>query len=340
MNLSDISSHLGLSVSTVSRALRNADGVDSGTRAKVLAAATKGGYRGPARSLAGRNRTRTLLALSHSASGAIQSGAMAGMSQAAIELNVSILTHQPPNDAPESILIPKHQPPAMRAGQVDGIVLLQEWPGGVVARLTEILPVVTLMHDSGFADCVGIDAMDGLLKILRHLSATHRGPVGFFGLSEESPDALRLFAAYAAACAALGKVCDASHTVLVKGTPGPEGLEAEKAALKIRLTHLLKNGIRAWICPDETRAGMLQELVQGLGWKIPEDVGIAVYLTNGRQPSVGPRWTTLDFSAENLGIALVRRLLHRIESPMEPVRSILLKASLVPGEIPAIKDLK
>lgn len=333
MNLSDISLHLGLSVSTVSRALRNAEGVDPGTRARVLAAAAKGGYRGPSKLLSGRSRTRTLLVLSHNSSGTIQSGAMAGMSQAAIELNVSILTHQPPNDAPESILVPKLQPPAMRSGQVDGIVLLQEWPGEIVTQLTEIHPVVTLMHDSGIADFVGVDAEDGLLKILCHLGETRQGPVGFFGLSENSPSSHHLLAALSAACAASGRAFDSSRTVIADGTV------ADKAALRSRLGRLFLDGIRTWICPDEARAEMLQELTQGPGQVAPGDILIGVYHATVRPASAKPRWTTLDFPAEELGIAVVRRMLHRIEAPSEPVRSILLKASLIRGETAAPEDV-
>ncbi len=334
MNLSDISSNLGLSVSTVSRALRNAEGVDAGTRARVLAAAAKGGYRGPSRSLAGRSRTRTLLVLSHNSSGAIQSGAMAGMSRTAIELNVSILTHQPPDDAPGSILIPRLQPPAMRSGQVDGIVLLQEWPREIVAQLVETHPVVTLMHDSGIADYVGIDAEDGLLKILHHIDGTRRGPVGFFGLSENTPSSHHLLAALSAACAASGRAFDSSRAAIADGTA------ADKAALRTRLGRLLSNGIRTWICPDEARAEMLLELIQGPGRDAPGDILIGVYHAAGRQASAKPRWTSLDFGAEELGVAVVRRLLHRIEAPSEPVRSILLKPSLVPGDTMPPEEIK
>ena len=119
MKLTDISGRLGLSVSTVSRALRNAEGVDTQTRSRVLAEAARAGYRGAARQRLARGvKTRTVLALSRNDSSSMSYDAMAGMSQAAIELNVSILTHQAPHEFPESILNPKLQPPAMRAGVV------------------------------------------------------------------------------------------------------------------------------------------------------------------------------------------------------------------------------
>jgi len=326
VNLAEISTRVGLSVSTVSRALRNADGVDAATRARVLAAAARAGYRGPARSLAGRSRTRTLLVLSH-ASGAVPVGAMAGMSRAAMELNVSIVTHQTPDESPESILNPRSQPTAMRAGQVDGVVLLNAWPEEVVRLLVESHPVVTLLHDSGVADYVGIDAVDGFSRLMAVLSETTSGTPAFFGCFSSSRGADPVLAAYRTAANGSPEGFDPARVSI---STSELASEESKAVLAREVGKFVRNGVRSWICPNEVSAELLVDFLGSASLRMAES--IAVLLPDTRSvPGRGVRWISLDVCAEDLGVAVVRRFLHRLEAPLEPVRSILLKTNVVPS---------
>ena len=326
MNLSDISSRLGLSISTVSRALRNAEGVDARTRARVIAEATRGGYRGPARAgTAKGGRTRTFLALSHGDSESIPSGAMAGMSRAAIEMNVSILTHQTPGDAPESILSPKHQPPAMRAGKVDGIVLLHSWPEAIVNGLQENLPVVSLLFDARDADVAGIDCLEGMETLFAHLSLTRPGAVGYFDCHAHP----RLRQAFAGL-----QPPDITPTVIEL-----HGREAGEAAIG-QIARSAAEGLRSWICADVASAECLAECARRAGLRLPKHLSVAVFHPSSRQSLSPLRWTTLEVPAEELGVAAVRRLLHRVEYPDECVRRVLLKAGLLIGETtPEVRGL-
>jgi len=239
------------------------------------------------------------------------------MSRAAIEMNVSILTHQTPGDAPESILSPKHQPPAMRAGKVDGIVLLHSWPDAVVRGLQETLPVVSLLFDAQDADVAGIDPLTGMETLLAHLAQTRPGAVGYFANHSNR----RLRAAFAGL-----QPPDAKQTIME--LPGSDAGEAVIG----RLVRLAAGGVRSWICPDIASAECLAECARRAGLRIPEHLSVAVFHPSSRQSLSPPRWTTLEVPAEELGIAAVRRLLHRVEDPDECVRRILLKAGLLNGE--------
>jgi len=328
MKLTDISSRLGLSVSTVSRALRNAEGVDNQTRTRVLAEAARSGYRGPARQqLVRTGKTRTMLALSRNDSRSIAYDAMAGMSQAAIELNVSILTHQTPHDSPESILNPKLQPPAMRAGQLDGIVLLSEWPDSVVSELQRLHPVVSMLYDYPGCDVVGLDELEGMRTLLAHLGDAD--PVGYFGSFDGSTIHARLHASFQGLRA--GRADSPTVNVARHQHFGTQLVEFDKEAL----SRHLKNRVRSWICPDISCAEILRDYVQSLGDATLDHLAVGIFHPSGRQGAQPVPWSYLEIPAEELGISAVRRLLHRIEHRSESLRRILLKAKLSTSEIPS-----
>ncbi len=328
MNLLEISTRLGVSVSTVSRALRNAEGVDSRTRAKVLSIAAKGGYKRPARTRQQKaGKTRTLLVLSRQGSTTFQYGSMAGMSQAAIGLNVSILTHQAPKDAPESILIPRLQPPAMRAGQIDGIILLDEWPEAVVRSLQDWRPVVALLHDYPSVDLVGIDAASGMDLLVAYLMEVRHGLCGFYGPGRDTAFSLRLKASFLLACMARGIV---PHLVSERGTDPHVGPAPRDPADTVR--HLSGLGVKSWICPDSDSAERLLGIATVHGLRVPDDLGIAVFSPTGTGTRTLRQWTSLDYNADDLGVAAVRRILHRLEAPEESHRKILLDARIAHGD--------
>jgi|GEM_PF-5161346 len=313
MKLTDISVRLGLSVSTVSRALRNAEGVDALTRNRVLAEAARVGYRRAAHQRRARNaRPRTVLALSLDDSVSISRDAMAGMSRAAVEWNVSILTHQTRQNSAESILNSKLQPPAMRAGQLDGIVLMSEWPSAIVGALRQICPVVSMLYDSRECDVVAVDELEGMSMLISHLESVRPGPVGYFESRRPSTLHQRLRTAFRAARA------DLSAVMVEGGADAPDELSGH-----------IRNHIRSWVCPDAVSAEYLKEAAAATG---AADLSVAAFYP-ATPPSAYPRrWASLRIPGEDLGIASVRRLLNRIEHPGEPVRKILLRAVLDPLE--------
>lgn len=313
MKMRDLAEGLGLSLSTVSRALRNAEGVDVETRSRVLAEAARGGYR---RGVGKWNRAgnpKTMLVLSRGDVASVPWAALSGMSVAAIELNVSILTHQIPADELEGILVPRSQPPALRAGQVDGIILHQEWPVGLVAEMRQIRPVVSLLHGYEGVDTVGIDLEEGMRCLAGHLHGAIGGHLGLYFKSGESGFSRRLERSFEGACADLGVTGEMVRTASAAGAA-------------------LSNGLRGWVCADGWAARELLSVANEAGLEVPRDLVIAVFLpvTDGLGDSI--RWTCLGLRGEDLGVAAVRRLLRRIESPGESVRSVLLQVGLRQGE--------
>jgi len=113
-NLAIIAQSLGLSVSTASRAIRNAEGIHPETRKMVLEKAGEFGYVLPG--LQGPDiqaRPHQVLALATSFAPGTDEGFLTGMSRTSIAMNLAVLSHHvQPHDC-ASVLDHERQPVAM-----------------------------------------------------------------------------------------------------------------------------------------------------------------------------------------------------------------------------------
>ena len=126
--MQDIADRLNISVATVSRALRRMPGINPETRSRVFQTATELGYR-----LAKSYRTTALEdSQLHHVGVFIQTPQthvpapfyLAGMSDASVSLNASLVVHYLDPSSSERILRPEFQPSAMRSGLLSGIILI------------------------------------------------------------------------------------------------------------------------------------------------------------------------------------------------------------------------
>ena len=120
------------------------------------------------------------------------------MNRASVALNVSILSHHLHEEECESILNPKFQPPALRSGLVDGLILIHRWPQEVTRPLAEKLPTVAIIHHYPEAplDHIGIDDGIGMASLVEHLYSTGARRIGFFGLCRQMSWSCSRYAAY------------------------------------------------------------------------------------------------------------------------------------------------
>ena len=171
-NLAAIAKKLGISISTASRAIRNADGISSETRTKVLEAAESLGYDSSRRSsLEISKNPHHIMALAQCNSPQSDQRYLAGMSRASVTLNLAILSHHISSEECSSILEIKNQPAAMKAGMVEGLVLIHRWPSEIAARLSQKWPMVSIVHHypETNIDHIGIDDRSGVATLMSHL---------------------------------------------------------------------------------------------------------------------------------------------------------------------------
>lgn len=339
INLATIAGRLGVSVSTVSRALRGVEGIHAETRSQIVALAHQMGYAlrssgGDKSGAAAEREPHHILALSQNTSPHTDQRYMAGMSAAAVAFNVAILTHLVPHDRCASVLDARTAPASFRSGLVQGIVLLHRWPVEIAAKISRKFPVVSIVHDYPGAeiDLIGIDDRRGMDELIAHLHAGGHRRIGFFGLCPDVSWSSARYAAYVEALTRRDLEFDPRNVVRIDLVSALSTEEFSPEPWGERVTARLRGGVDAWVCSSALTGHTLCRYLIKAGVRLPEDAALVSY-HGGSFPRTTdlPQITTTDVVDEELGAAAVRRLLNRLENPGESRRSILVPARLAVG---------
>jgi LacI family transcriptional regulator len=333
-NLGKIAAALDVSVSTASRALRNADGIHPETRRMVLQKAGEMGYVMPGLQGPDINaRPHQILALATEVAPGTDLGFLTGMSRSSIAMNLAVLSHHVKPEDCRSVLELENQPVAMRAGLVDGVVLIHFWPDDVAAAISRRFPTVSIVHSYAGAeiDIVGRDDRAGMSLLVDHLLAGDHRRIGYFGFCQDVSWSSARFAAYVEALRSRGlpyhpkdSVDISKEQALAYRDFGPEGWGNNVLAR-------IKQGVDAWICPSSGTASALLDFLLVKGVKVPRDVAVASCSGRFDRPEM-PTMTMLEVPSEDLGAAALRRLVNRLQTPREMTRSVLLPSELFVGQ--------
>lgn len=333
-NLAMIARSLGLSVSTASRAIRNAEGIHPETRRLVLEKAGELGYVLPG--LQGpdiKARPHQILALATSVAPGTDEGFLTGMSRSSIAMNLAVLSHHVKPDDCGSVLDHERQPVAMRAGMVDGVVLIHYWPHEVAARIAERFPTVSIVYTypGTELDNVGVDDRRSAQMLMGHFLETGHSRIGFFGYCPEVSWSRSRLAAFMESQLCLSLPHDRRDIIRIGLGQALSHNEFQDDGWGAKLLARIKQGVDAWICPSAGTASTLLTFLLGKGLKVPRDVSLAScserYLDRQHLPAV----TMMHVKSEELGAAALRRLVNRLQTPREISRSILLPPEFVLG---------
>ena len=339
VNLTDIAERLGLSVSTVSRSLRGLSGINPATEARIAAVAQELGYGTDAkpqkRPRTGTEELRHVLVLAQSNASQINQGYLAGMSDAAMALNIAISTHLVPLDRCAQLTEERYLPPSLRGGLVQGVVLFHSWPVEVVKSLSKRRPVVSLIHEypGTSVDVVGLDDRRGIAELVGHLHAAGHRRIGFFGFCPEVSWSRARFAAYVETLMVYGLPYDPRLVIQIDlaSAISPDPFPTGAAGANVR--QLVGEQVDAWVCSSSRAASSLHAELTAHGLRVPADVALTSY--HGIKPAPTdtalPPYTTTAVSDEELGAAALHRLLSRLDNPRESRRTLLLPAPLVIG---------
>lgn len=332
-NLREIAQNLGISASTVSRALRGLPGIHPETREQVQKAAEKLGYRKADILL--QKRFRNILTLSQGFSTASDAGYLAGLSSAAVAMNMSLISHHYQPAECTNVLNPAFQPRALAAGQIDGIVLIHRWPDEIAKTLRKAYPVVSIIHSypASGVDVVSIDDRSGVAELVAHLLAGGYRRIGFYGLCKEMTWSRTRFGGYVEAMVLNDLPVRMEDTVpvsLAEASAESEFFDSDSLRTAAALT---ASGVDAWVCASEMLAvTLLNSLISG-GWDVPGEVGVTGF--HGSHSPARHQRSTLTSTASpstELGAAALRRLVHRLEGTDVASRSILLPCELFVGD--------
>lgn len=334
-NLATIASALGLSVSTASRAIRNADGIHPETRRMVLEKAGELGYVLPG--LQGPDiqaRPHQIMALATTVAPGTDQAFLTGMSRTSIAMNLAVLSHHVQPDDCHSVLNHELQPVAMRAGMVDGVVLIHYWPTDVAAKIAERFPTVSIVHHypGTQADHVGIDDRVSADFLVSHFLAGGHSKIGFFGYCPDVSWSRSRLAAYMEAMLHRNMPHDRRDIIPVSLAQSLTNREFADDGWGPKVLARLKQGVDAWVCPSAGMAASLLVFLAQKGLKVPREVALASCSERYPDRNQLPEVTMMHVVSEELGAAALRRLVNRLQTPRETSRSILLPPEFVMGQ--------
>jgi LacI family transcriptional regulator len=335
-----IAERLGLSVATVSRALRRIPGINPKTRARVMQTAAQMGYHLPKNYRSeplDNGQLHHIGALIELPKNHMPPDAyIVGMSDAAMTLNASLVIHYVKAEHCERILQPEFQPRAMSAGLLSGLILVFRWPTEIVRELSRTRPIVSIAHKypGVDTDMLGIDSHGGIDLLARHLHGLGHRKIGFFGRCGDLHWASARFGAYAAALTSLGLLYRPEWVVDVD-LEHLTSYESSWDAYCSQVKGLVEEGVRAWICASEPAGWQLTDWLRAHEIRVPEDVSVVGFHPPDKPEPGKPILTSVRASYEAIGAAALKRMLYRIQNPAESTRTILFPGELHIGQTTA-----
>ena len=333
INLASIAKEIGISASTVSRALRDQPSVHPATRARIKEVADAMGY-GAWPKKGNEKQPHHFMALAQTHRSGSKDHYLAGISKASVGLNACILSHHVPAEECEHILDRGSQPVAMSTGMVEGLVLIHFWPTEVAARLAAKWPTVSIVHHYPGApiDLIGIDERTGMRTLISHLQAAGRRRIGFFGLCPKVSWSSSRYAGYVEAMVSLDLPFDSSLTLRLTPEEALNSGMFSAGAWAADVLELTRSGVDAWVCPSELIGYSLVSFLMENGVSIPETVAVTGFHATIDAPAGLPQLTSITVPDEELGAAAGRRLVYRLSHRDETTRAILIPGKFVQGK--------
>jgi LacI family transcriptional regulator len=256
---------------------------------------------------------------------------MTGISEAALDHNIAIMSHHYRPQDSKKVLYPDTQPRAIRTGQLDGIILLHRWPEDVVRELKRRYPICSVIHTyPGLnIDVVGVEEREGMQQLMQHLTASGHDKIGFFGYCTEMSWSRSRHAAYVENLGLMDKPYRPEYVFPV--TLDQASYEDAFDLPTDQIESLIAQGVTAWVSASETLGYALTRCLLDKGYKIPQDVNVTGFHAQAT-PSYGlPKLTSTALASEEIGRAALRRIVNQIANPRESHRTILLPSKIVIG---------
>ncbi len=342
----DIARDLGLTVGTVSKALRNRSDVGSGTRARVIEAAQRLGYHLPLATQSGTHHH----GLADAGEPALRVGVLTlsspvvrwdrggfvyeileGLSQMAELHGVFLSLHFATAAQVARFDQPGGLPPALQSRNVDGLITVLSLPDGLLAHLARDFPCVTVNHEQadGLIDCVAVNLARDFELAIRHLARLGHRRVGFVS-SARYLYARRAVGTFVGALLANDLEVDLRCLVDVVET---ESLTTENRLRQV--IDLSRQGVTAWLCRTPYLGRQVLEALREDGLAVPSQVSVIAHSLGMAESEELPSPTGIEMPLRELGRQALLQLLERRANPKRPPRTVLLPGRLVQGNTTA-----
>ena len=337
VTLADIATALDLSVSTVSRSLKQDERISPRTRAKVATCANQLGYRiknsanqDVVISNSGAVLRRTVAAIIHTGHENLSSIPIAykmveGISHLAHRLGITLILHTVPSGKNKAIHLPENQPSAMRDGTLDGAILIHRFNEEVVGSFARQIPTVSVAHFHKDASIgyVGADNSAGMADIVDHLASLGHSKIAYLSLDYNTTFSEERLSGFLLGHLRNGISFDEKFLIETPEEIDESGCE--------KVIEAMKAGATALACVNDDMAVKIFNRLKGMGINIPEEISLTGF-DGLKLPEGIPELTTVKVNFEDLGAEALEKLLSQIDNPGKAETKTLLPGKISIGK--------
>jgi LacI family transcriptional regulator len=320
VSIRDISKHVGLSVSTVSKALNGYTDIADKTRATVLKATRDLGYH-PNTVARNLRRQRTdkigIVHPAHAFESEIMTGFFRGVVLAAEAHGYNLTLYTAPAADSEALR------QICRSREVDGMILMGTSIAGVFQASVKLLqqekiPFVVLGHSvtSKNVPFVASDNKAGVQSLMKHLLEQKHKRIAYIARPDDPENNTARFNAYKNALKKANIPFRSDYVVQAPYSSPYSGMKAVQELLELSKPPTAVIAFNDHIAIDACRAALEQ------GFKIPHDLAVAGY---GDIPSslvTTPAITTVAMPLKDMGETAFENLLTIIETGKTPASKV------------------
>lgn len=329
-----IARRLGVSATTVSRALRNHPGLPEELRFRIAREAERIGLdftpRKKAQVFENTHATFQVLVGGKGRPGSpetrVTERLILGMSRSARLHFADLRTDYFSPEELESWREGKDFPAHFRPGKVQGFILIAVLPLRILQILKTSGPCVQIVqrHPEIAMDRVDHDDSQSMNLLTAHLVAFGHRQIGFATTKTGRSFEFSRYAGYAASLARYGLEFDTDNVVAFEKNI-PEETSMEKIRSRVNA------GVRAWICIHDGLGYKVQTAMKKRGLRIPEDLSLSGFDHLPPPEGLLPL-TSIEAPFESMGAAAVDRLVHSMRHLDSECAHVLFDTRLIPGE--------
>jgi len=307
LSIADLAKELGLSVSTISRALNNATDVSEATKAQVWELARKLNFQPNTLAAALRSgRTHMLGVIVPHINGAFFPEVVHGIEAVASKAGYNVMICQSNEDVAQE----KKHIDALLKAQIDGVLVSMSNTTTTFEHFEKVrgkgIPLVFFdrMPDLPQVCGVTLDDYRGAYQVMEHLLSQGRRRIAHLAGPQLINTTFNRHRAYRDALLAHGLPYDEELVVPMQGSTLPDGVAAMQ-----QLLQLPQRPDAVFSAYDFPAGGALQVL-EAAGLRVPEDVALAGFSNEPFTTMIKPQLTSVDQRAQQMGETAVQLLLQ------------------------------
>lgn len=334
VNQQDLAEYLNISQTTVSRTFSNHPSINPETKALVLEAAAKLGYKPNLSRVrkSAREKAQTTVGViigmpkQYNESAETFQYMLKGISdRASIEDMILDVVYTDPSKLDKDALLRK-----VRNGKWDGAILIYPFENDIIQSLSSKISCVSIVENyrKTLVDSIDVDRDGGFHTLIEHLKEQGHSKIGFFTWKYKVPTewVFSRFGSYIENLYSLGLKFNPDYVLNLQED---DCMSPEDGAREI--ARLVREGVTAWVCPADHQVFQLLDDLEQQGISVPEDCSITGFdgidtLTNHKQ------LTTIRVPYQEMGRSAINQLLRRIEHPTVARRHIQVDGDFIRGE--------